>query len=242
MTFLVSSTRLLKSSKRARHKVALKLLLKALEGHFASLSDYRYVESLLDLTALDLVDAKKVADRLCVHKQHSGITLTETGLDVQILTDDKESSTPFLDVHIVLNQLRSAFNVGSIMRTTESMRLGTLYFEGITPKADSEKVQKTAMGCHDKVPCRDLDLTTVLPGPIIGLETAKNAASIYDYQFPKTFTLILGNEEYGLSDDWLKKCDQIVTIPMWGFKNSLNVASAYAIAAYEIRKQHALGT
>ena len=143
MTFLVSSTRLLKSSKRARHKVALKLLLKALDGHYASLSDYRYVESLLDITVLDLVDTKKVADRLCLHKEQSGLSITETGLDVQILTDDKESSTPYLDVHIVLNQLRSAFNVGSIMRTTESMRLGTLYFEGITPKAHSDKVRKS---------------------------------------------------------------------------------------------------
>lgn len=238
MTFLISSTRLLKSSKRARHKVALKLLVKALEGHFASLSDYRYVEELLDLVTLDLVDSKKVADRLHLHRQQIGQTVTESHLDIEILTDDKDSSTPFLDVHIVLNQLRSAFNVGSIMRTTESMRLGTLYFEGITPKATSDKVQKTAMGCHDKVPCVDLEDISVLKGPIIGLETAKNAISIYDYKFPKTFTLILGNEEYGLSDDWLKRCDQIVTIPMWGFKNSLNVASAFAIAAYEIRKQY----
>ena len=66
--------------------------------------------------------------------------------------------------------------------------------------------------------------------------------SIYDFTFPEKFTLILGNEEYGLSDEWLNQCDQIVTIPMWGFKNSLNVASAYAIAAYEIRKQHFLNS
>ena len=57
---------------------------------------------------------------------------------------------------------------------------------------------------------------------------------------PESFTLILGNEEYGLSDEWLEACDHIVTIPMYGFKNSLNVASAYSIAAYEIRRQHAL--
>jgi tRNA G18 (ribose-2'-O)-methylase SpoU len=238
MTFLVSSNQLLKASRRARHKVALKLLVKAITGHYASLSDYRFVESLLDLPSLDLVDTKKVSDRLQLHKQQVGQVITEASFQAEILTDDKESSTPFLDVHVVLNQLRSAFNVGSILRTTESMRLGSLYFEGITPKASSEKVQKTAMGCHDKVPCFDLHDVSALPRPIIGLETAKNAASIYDFKFPRTFTLILGNEEYGLSDEWLKACDQIVTIPMWGFKNSLNVASAYAITAYEIRKQH----
>jgi tRNA G18 (ribose-2'-O)-methylase SpoU len=103
-------------------------------------------------------------------------------------------------------------------------------------------VIKTAMGCHDKVRCFDLNENISLPRPIIALETAKNAPSIYEYRFPETFTLILGNEEYGISDEWLKQCDQIVTIPMYGFKNSLNVASAFAIAAHEIRKQATLRT
>ena len=237
MTFIVSQRQLDQSSLKARHKVALKLLQKAIGGHFASLHDYRYVEALLELPSIDLVDEKKAKDRLYLHRRHAGLELSEAGLNVDVLKQDQDSSTPFLDVHIVLNQLRSAFNVGSILRTTEAMRLGSLYFEGITPKKDNQKVIKTAMGCHDKVPCFDLNSTTSLPRPIIGLETAKNACSIYEFKFPETFTLILGNEEYGLSDEWLKLCDQIVTIPMYGFKNSLNVASAYAIAAYEIRKQ-----
>ena len=240
MTFLVSTKQLHNSSERARHKIALKLLKKALEGHYPSLSDYRYVENLLGLKAIDLVDTKKIADRLYLHRHIIGTTLQEANLPFQILTDDQDTSVPFLDIHIVLNQLRSAFNVGSILRTTEAQRLGSLYFEGITPKATCEKVQKTAMGCHDKVPCFDLHADTALPRPIIGLETAKNAVSIYEFKFPNTFTLILGNEEYGLSDEWLQACDTVVTIPMWGFKNSLNVASAYAIAAYEIRKQYSL--
>lgn len=240
MTFIVSQTQLLKSSNKARHKVALKLLQKALEGHYASLQDYRYVENLLELTSVDLVDSKKIADRLYLHREEAGFVLSEACLPFQILQNDKDSSTPFLDVHVVMNQLRSAFNVGSILRTTEALRLGSLYFEGITPRIDNTKVIKTSMGCHDKVKCLDLNDKSILPRPIIGLETAKNAASIYEYEFPETFTLILGNEEYGISDEWLKQCDVIVTIPMYGFKNSLNVASAYAITAYEIRKQHAL--
>lgn len=240
MTFIVSQSQVLNSSLKARHKVALKLLQKALQGHYASLQDYRFVEQVLELVSVDLVDTKKIADRLHLHRSESGLSLSESNLPFQILKTDTTSQTPFLDVHIVLNQLRSAFNVGSILRTTEAFRLGTLYFEGITPKVSNTKVIKTAMGCHDKVTCIDLDDKTCLPRPIIGLETAKNAPSIYEYKFPESFTLILGNEEYGISDEWLKGCDQIVTIPMYGFKNSLNVASAFAIAAFEIRKQNAL--
>lgn len=238
MTFIVSQTQLEKASKKGRHKVALKLLQKAIQGHYPSLQDYRFVEKLLELKSIDLVDTKKMADRLYLHRLEAGVCLSESNLPYQILTSDAESKTPFLDVHIVLNQLRSAFNVGSILRTTEAFRLGDVYFEGITPKYDNQKVIKTAMGCHDKVKCIDLVDKTILPSPIIGLETAKNAKSIYEYKFPKTFTLILGNEEYGICDEWLKQCDEVVTIPMYGFKNSLNVASAFAITAYEIRKQN----
>jgi len=194
MTFLISAKQLHNSSTKARHKVALKLLDKAIKGHYASLQDYRYVEDLLELTTIDMVDTKKIADRLYLHREESGQSLSESSLPYQVLTQDEDSSCPFLDVHIVLNQLRSAFNVGSILRTTEAQRLGSLYFEGITPKISNEKVIKTAMGCHDKVPCFDLTPNTELPRPIIGLETAKNAVSIYDFTFPKSFTLILGNE------------------------------------------------
>ena len=242
MTFLISTRHFEQSNGKARHKTALKLLLKAQENHLASLSDYRYVERALELNALDLVDKKKLSDRIHLHRELSGLNVSEASLFFQISHDDKPCDNPYLDIHIVLNQLRSAFNVGSILRTTEAQRLGSLYFVGITPKISNQKVQKTAMGCHDKVPCFDFTKDLTLPRPIIGLETAKEAVSIYDFTFPEKFTLILGNEEYGLSDEWLNQCDQIVTIPMWGFKNSLNVASAYAIAAYEIRKQHFLNS
>jgi len=242
MTFLISAKQVLSGSNKANHKLALKLLKKAIEGHFASLSDYRFVEGHLLLEKLDLVDEKKVSDRLYLHRQEADLNVSEFNLGVQVLKDDKESNLPFLDVHIVMNQLRSAFNVGSILRTTEAMRLGCLFFEGITPKVSNDKVQKTAMGCADRVSCFDLEDTSILHHPIIGLETAQNAVSIYDYKFPEKFTLVLGNEEYGLSDHWLKKSDIILSIPMYGFKNSLNVASAFAITAFEIRRQLSMGS
>lgn len=237
MTFLISARAVMQGSDRANHKLALKLLQKAKEGHFASLADYRFVEEKLKLEKLDLVDDKKLKDRLYLHREKGGLSLSEFNLPLKVLTEDKDSSNPFLDIHIVMNELRSAFNVGSVLRTTEAQRLGTLFFEGITPKIDNPKVQKTAMGCHDKVPCLDLTKDTLLHHPIIGLETAQGAVSIYDFTFPEKFTLVLGNEEYGLSDHWLKKSDIILTIPMFGFKNSLNVASAFAITAFEIRRQ-----
>ena len=85
--------------------------------------------------------------------------------------------------------------------------------------------------CYNKFDIEDL------PRPIIGLDTSKSSVSIYDFIFPAEFTLILGNEEVGISSGMLKKLDYLIEIPMRGFKNSINVASAYAICAFEIIKQ-----
>jgi tRNA G18 (ribose-2'-O)-methylase SpoU len=63
-----------------------------------------------------------------------------------------------------------------------------------------------------------------------------------DFIFPASFTLILGNEEYGISNESLKLADYIVEIPLFGAKNSLNVACAFAIAASQIRRQLSINT
>ena len=85
MTFLVSAKQLHASSDKARHKVALKLLTKAVQGHYASLQDYRYVEDLLMLQTIDMVDTKKISDRLYLHREMSGASLSETNLPFQVI-------------------------------------------------------------------------------------------------------------------------------------------------------------
>jgi tRNA G18 (ribose-2'-O)-methylase SpoU len=146
-----------------------------------------------------------------------------------------------LPISIYLDNLRSAFNVGSILRTTEAFRLGQVCFAKNTPFIDNLKVLKTAMGTFDKVHCVKEAQLNDLPRPLIALETDPNAPSIFDFTFPPSFTLMLGNEEYGLSEEALSQKSAIVRIPLYGFKNSLNVASAFAIAAgvisHQLRKQ-----
>ncbi|MGL5626862.1 MAG: TrmH family RNA methyltransferase [Candidatus Rhabdochlamydia sp.] len=69
------------------------------------------------------------------------------------------------------------------------------------------------------------------------METVPNAPSLFEFSFPKECTLLLGNEEYGLSDQALSMADQAVQIPLYGFKQSLNVASAFAIVAAVVSNQ-----
>lgn len=240
MTFFISKRIFESYSLPYQHKKASMLLMKAVSGHAPSLHDYRHVEAWLLLPSLDIINIKAVADRYHYHLLEAKESLKEHNFPFEITKYDAPSDAHFLPIAIYLDNLRSAFNVGSILRTTEAFRLGTLYFGERTPFIDNPKVQKTAMGTHDKVPSFQANSFENLPRPIIGMETIKVAPLIYDFEFPESFTLILGNEEYGLGEMSLKACDHFVQIPLVGFKNSLNVSCAYAIAASEIRRQHSL--
>jgi tRNA G18 (ribose-2'-O)-methylase SpoU len=217
-----------------RHKKAGELLKALFYGDEKQSTCYRNLELWLELPQVNLQSKEDVSTRFHLHAKEAGISLQEHSL-LHVRHEDQVSNTPFLQVQIFLSSLRSAFNVGSILRTTEAFRLGTLHFSSNTPTPDNPKVQKTSMGTHDLVPYHtNADLLT-LPRPWIALETASPSTPIHSFIFPETFTLILGNEEFGIPKQILEQCDHIIEIPLVGGKNSLNVASAFAIAASYIR-------
>lgn len=218
----------------SRHKKAKELLKALFYGETEKLNCYRNFELWLDLSPLDLQNTEEVSARFHLHAEKANLPLQEHSL-LHIRHEDRFSEVPFLDIQIFLYSLRSAFNVGSILRTIEAFRLGTLNCSPNTPTPDHPKVQKTSMGTHLHVPYHaNVDLLT-LPRPWIALETASPSSSLYSFTFPSSFTLILGNEEFGIPEHVLKQCDHIVEIPLVGGKNSLNVASAFAIVASHIR-------
>ncbi len=229
----------LRFSERFRHKTAARLLRSYHEQRDArSLALYRKVESWCGLPPMAVKEFTTLSDRYHLHLEKARISLKEHGLLFPPYHQtDAPSDAPYLPLAIYLDNLRSAFNVGSILRTTEAFRLGKVCFGKTTPFIDNPKVQKTSMCTFDKVPCEQPLSLSDLPRPLIALETAPDAPSIFDFAFPPVFTLLLGNEEYGLSEELLSQSDAIVKIPLYGFKNSLNVASAFAIAAGVISHQ-----
>ncbi len=219
-----------------QHKKCAESLRKiyASEGDF---TEYNTWISWMKLGSFSSFDRKELADRYHWHLQEARLSLKEHNLLPFIRRHDREPKEPFGQVAIYLDNVRSAYNVGSILRTLEALRLGTVYFSDKTPFIDNEKVQKTAMGAALIVPVQKGISLASLPRPIIALETGEDAINVSDYPFPSTFTLILGNEEYGISDEALALADEIVQIPLFGVKNSLNVACAFAIAAAAIRNK-----
>ncbi len=158
------------------------------------------------------------------------------------------------EIYIVLDNIRSRENVGSIFRTADGAGVTKIYLCGITPtpknvefrilNLESDKIAKTALGaekwvlweyyrqtsrCLSELKIKNENLK------IIGLEKTKNSQSIFSFKPKFPVALVVGNEVKGLSTVILKKCDKIVAIPMYGKKESLNVAVAAGIAVYIIR-------
>jgi tRNA G18 (ribose-2'-O)-methylase SpoU len=96
------------------------------------------------------------------------------------------------------------------------------------------------MGAAEIVPVYRSVPLAALPRPLIVLDTSDEAIPLGEFLFPSEFTLILGNEEYGVSDEALQIADYLVEIPLVGVKNSLNVACAFAIAADKIRSMKSI--
>lgn len=227
-----------------QHKKAADLL-RLLYNHFLEsttldpilLEHYTILSNFLNLPPLPH-HLEDFSNRYHLHLHHANMCLKEHRLLPQVRCNDRESTTPFLPIDIYLDHIRSAHNIGSIIRTTEALRLGSICFPSTMTSIDSKKTKDTAMGSLDKIPYRKIQNFQDLKSPLIALETCHNALSIYDYTFPQSFSLLLGNEEYGLSKDSLQQADVFLQIPLYGFKNSLNVACAFSLIAGEIRRQH----
>jgi tRNA G18 (ribose-2'-O)-methylase SpoU len=162
-----------------------------------------------------------------------------------LLSPEDFLGLPRLPVHVILDNLRSAFNVGSIIRTADCARIEKVHFCGYTAHPPHQKLEKTALGTLPFVPWEThdsimdvIDAMKKAKRHIIALETTNQSRDLWTYKFPLPCALILGNEALGVSGPALEAADELVEIPMMGFKNSINVAVAFGIAVYEIQRQN----
>lgn len=219
---------------KRQHKHAARLLKEILEGNAPPTCYTTLGKWPLPVTTEEL------CNRFHWHLKKANLHFSEHQLP-QVKHFDHSEGAPFLPIDIYLDNLRSAHNVGGIIRTAEAFRIGEIYLGGYTPKVHGGKSQKTSMGAEKFVHCwEDVSFSHLTKRPFIALETAEGAENLYDFTFPSSFTLILGNEEVGVSRELLSQVDHIVEIPLVGAKNSLNVASTFAIACSFIRKSSVL--
>jgi tRNA G18 (ribose-2'-O)-methylase SpoU len=226
-----------------QHKKCAELLRHIYKNRVSQLeweADWENYQQLLQWMSQPYVEDQTIEmiSNLCYqHELSAGIQRREHHLLPQVAKGDREESAPRWPIAIYLDHLRSAHNVGSIIRTVEAFALGSVYFSTDTPFIDNKQVQNTSMGTYQWVESFQNQTLHTLPKPIIALETCPTAKTIYDFRFPATFTLVVGNEEYGCSEETLAMADVILNIPLRGRKNSLNVANAFALIAGEIVRQ-----
>lgn len=143
---------------------------------------------------------------------------------------------------VLLDNIRSAWNVGSILRSADGFGFDHAYLCGITPTPDQEAVTKTSLGAEEYVTwSHHKDAVKLINGlkkegwKIVALEEEARAVPVSAYSNSKKQTvLILGSEVTGVDPGLLEVCDEVINIPMHGRKRSFNVAIAFGIAAYAI--------
>ncbi|MCX7978442.1 MAG: TrmH family RNA methyltransferase [Bdellovibrionaceae bacterium] len=166
--------------------------------------------------------------------------------DFLVTTVDRKIADPLLryPAAIVLENLRSAFNVGSILRSADGLGAKEIIFTGYSPTPEQEKTLATALGAENSVNWRYIQSTSgalkelkIKGYRIVGAETARNSKELSEPFAPGPTAFVFGNERFGLEAETLSLCDEVRIINMVGVKNSLNVAVVAGIFLYEWRRQ-----
>jgi 23S rRNA (guanosine2251-2'-O)-methyltransferase len=156
----------------------------------------------------------------------------------------KKSQAARLPFCVVLNNIRSLYNVGSIFRTADGIGIEKLWLCGITGYPPQSGISKTALGAEENVPWEYRKEILPLLGEIkkkgyqiVLLEQIKGSLAHDEFVPHAPVCLVIGNEIAGVSDELTSMCDVAVEIDMAGIKNSLNVSVAFGIIGYQLRSR-----
>ena len=145
--------------------------------------------------------------------------------------------------YVICDNIRSLENIGSIFRTADACRVDKIFLCGISGRPPHSKISKTALGAEKWINweyrpqtwrlVEELKKEKIL---VVALEQSKNSLPYNKLKPNFPLALVIGNEVKGISKSVLQRADKKIFLPMGGKKESLNVAVAFGIAAYEINK------
>jgi 23S rRNA (guanosine2251-2'-O)-methyltransferase len=182
--------------------------------------------------------------------------------EVSVNDEDQDTRVPYrvtlaaagweavrpLPVCVLLENVRSLYNVGAFFRTADAVAMEKLYLTGITGYPPQNMITKTALGAEETVPWRHAresgEILTELRAAnyeIAAIETSTHAVDLFEWRPRFPVCVLFGHETDGLTKEAADAADTHIRIPMLGRKHSLNVASAGAVVLYELlRKYRAL--
>jgi len=144
---------------------------------------------------------------------------------------------------IVLDNIRSLNNIGSVFRTADAFLVEKIYLCGITAKPPHKDIHKTALGATESVAWEyaenTLDVVAKLQKDnveILAIEQAENATMLNDFQVDlnKKYALVFGNEVKGVAQDVVSQADGVLEIPQYGTKHSLNISVSAGVVVWDL--------
>ncbi|MDR2963137.1 MAG: RNA methyltransferase [Bacteroidales bacterium] len=158
---------------------------------------------------------------------------------------EEYKESPKMPIVVVLDNVRSANNVGSVFRTSDAFLVAQVYLCGITATPPNKDIQKTALGAQLSVPWAYAQSTVVQVRElkqqgyrIIAVEQAQGSIFLQHFklQAEEKIALVMGNEVFGVSHEVMAECDACIEIPQFGTKHSFNVAVTFGMVMWEICK------
>jgi len=148
-----------------------------------------------------------------------------------------------LPVIVVLENIRSAYNVGSVFRTADAFLLEAIYITGYTCIPPHKEIKKTALGAEDTVTWKHFANASLaiedlkeLGYKVYAVEQAEGSIALnkLSYNAGEKIAVIMGNEVTGVEQATIAKCEDIIEIPQLGMKHSLNIATAAGVVLWEV--------
>lgn len=147
------------------------------------------------------------------------------------------------EIYLILHNIRSLHNVGSLFRTADGAGVKKIFLTGFTGCPPRKEIHKTALGAEEHVEWEhNWELEVVLKTlksqgiQIVGVESDAQSQHYLEIPYAQSVAFILGNEVWGVEPEIMEQVDQLVQIPMYGIKESLNVSVCGGILLYGVRE------
>lgn len=162
--------------------------------------------------------------------------------ELERLSNEQFKAAEKIEVVVVLDNVRSLLNVGSIFRTCDAFLVKSLYLCGLTGTPPHKEIEKTALGATETVDWKHFENTQLALAQlkeqgykVYAVEQAEASISLENFSEPATkIAVVFGNEVYGVEQEVIDACSGVIEIPQLGSKHSLNVAVSAGIVLWQV--------
>lgn len=167
-------------------------------------------------------------------------------LELNRLSVAEFKETDKTPVTVILDNIRSLNNIGSVFRTADAFAINKIYLCGYTAQPPHREIQKTALGATDSVTWEHkehaVDLVNELKAngtAVYAIEQTENSIMLNQFETPtKPIAIVMGNEVQGVQQEVIDACDGVIEIPQVGTKHSLNISVSCGIVLWDLFRRY----